>query len=212
MIAYLRGRLLRQTEHGVVVESGGVGYEVVLPEVVRRTLGDVNGEVELHVTYHASANQPRPVLIGFLREIEREFFERFITVDGMGPTKAARAIVQPIHRIADAIETKDVQFLRRLSGIGPRLAEKIVATLHGKMGKYALLQDAPVEVAEPAPPGVDEITAEVLEILTKQLGHRVPEARRMVDDALRRRPEIDSAEALFQEVYRGERGGAGRDT
>lgn len=206
MIAFLRGPVLRRTDEVVVIEAGGVGYEVHLPAVVARALplGHQvdHPQVELYISFHATANQPKPLLIGFLHEIEQEFFERFITVDGMGPTKAMKAIVHPIHMIADAVERKDVQFLRRLPGIGERTAEKIVATLHGKMGKYALLREEPARVE----PSIGDFKEEVLDVLTVQLGHRQVEARRMVDEAMRRRPEIASAEELFQEVYRVEKG------
>jgi len=206
MIAFLRGPVLRRVDEVVVIEAGGVGYEVHLPAVVARALpaphaGD-HPVVELHISFHATQNQPRPLLIGFLHEVEQEFFERFITVDGMGPTKAMKAIVHPIHMIADAIERKDVGFLRRLPGIGERTAEKVVAALHGKMGKYALLREAAAEPERPA----EDFKDEVLDVLTSQLGHRPGEARRMVDEALRRQPQITSAEELFQEVYRVEKG------
>ncbi len=207
MIAFLRGRVLRQADDFLVVESGGVGYEVHLPGFLRDLLHSdpqsLHDPVELHISYHVSANQPRPLLVGFLREVEQEFFERFITVDGLGPTKAMKAIVHPIERIADAIERKDVAFLRRLPGIGERTAEKIVAALHGKMGKYALLRS---EARTPHDEPPADFREEVVQVLTGQLGHRTPEARRMVDEALRRNPAITSAEALFQEVYRLERG------
>jgi len=158
--------------------------------------------VALYIYYHVSANQPRPLLVGFLREVEQEFFERFITVDGVGPAKAVRAMVHQVHEIADAIERRDVAYLRRLPGIGTRTAEKVIAELHGKMGKYALLREMPVRPE----PSVEDFKEEVLDVLTAQLGHRQVEARRMVDEALRRRPEIASAEELFQEVYRVEKG------
>ncbi len=208
MIAFLRGRVLRRTEEMLVLDCGGVGYEVHLPGFLRDLLRAdpqrIAETVELHVSYHVSANQPRPLLVAFLREVEREFFERFITVDGLGPTKAMKALVHPVERVADAIERKDVAFLRRLPGIGGRTAEKIVATLHGKMGKYALLRtEAPAAAEETAMDFRDE----VIEVLTGQLGHRAAEARRMVDEALRRNPTIASAEELFEEVYRAERGG-----
>jgi Holliday junction DNA helicase RuvA len=207
VIAYLRGPILRRSEEVVVVEAGGVGYEVHLPGVVARALpvshDGTPQTVELYISYHVSQNQPRPLLVGFLHEIEQEFFERFITVDGMGPTKAMKAIVHPIHVIADAVERKDSQFLRRLPGIGERTAEKIIAALHGKMGKYALLKGEEMRVA----PAEEDFKAEVLEVLTAQLGHRSSEARRMVDEAMRRQPGISSAEELFQEVYRVEKEG-----
>ncbi len=207
MIAFLRGRVLRRADEMLVVECGGVGYEVHLPGFLRDLLRSdpqqLAQTVELHISYHVSSNQPRPLLVGFLREIEQEFFERFITVDGLGPTKAMKAIIHPIERIADAIERKDVGFLRRLPGIGERTAEKIVATLHGKTGKYALLRtEVPAAGGEP----VADFREEVIQVLTGQLGHRTVEARRMVEEALRRGPGITSAEDLFQEVYRAERG------
>ncbi|HEY6104154.1 MAG TPA: Holliday junction branch migration protein RuvA [bacterium] len=206
MIAFLRGPVLRRAEEAIVVEAGGVGYEVHLPGVTSRALPQRHDgeplEVELFISYHATQNQPKPLLIGFLHEIEQEFFERFITVDGLGPTKAMKAIVHPIHTIADAIERKDVAFLRRLPGIGERTAEKIVASLHGKMGKYALLRGPQTQPPEEA----GDFKAEVLEVLTKQLGHRPAEARQMVEEAVRRRPAMASAEELFQEVYRIEKG------
>jgi holliday junction DNA helicase RuvA len=194
-------------EETLVVECGGVGYEVHLPGFVRDALRGTatNGgdAVELHISYHVSANQPRPILVGFLREVEQEFFESFITVDGVGPTKAIRAINQPIETIADAIERKDITFLRRLPGIGERTAEKIVAALRGKVAKYALLRTEP-----PAPTREVRVDFrdEVIDVLTGQLGHRAAEARQMVERALQRNPGIGSAEELFQEVYRAERG------
>ena len=205
MIAFLRGRILRRFDQMLVVECGGVGYEVHLPGFIRDALRDTPGgagePVELHISYHVSANQPRPLLVGFLREVEQEFFERFITVDGLGPTKAMKAIVHPIETIADAIERKDISFLRRLPGIGERTAEKIVAALRGKMAKYALLRSEP---AVPVEAGED-FREEVVGVLTGQLGHRTAEARQMVARALQRNPAVASAEELFQEVYRAER-------
>jgi Holliday junction DNA helicase RuvA len=206
MIAFLRGRLLRRLEEMLVVECGGVGYEVHLPVFIREAFRhDPQGlqeTVELHISYHVSANQPRPLLVGFLREVEQEFFERFITVDGVGPTKAMKAIIHPIEMIADAIERKDIAFLRRLPGIGERTAEKIVAALRGKMAKYALLRTESPAVVEDT--GAD-FREEVLQVLTQQLGHRTAEARLMVERAFRRNPSIGSAEDLFQEVYRAAR-------
>ncbi|HEX9710555.1 MAG TPA: OB-fold domain-containing protein, partial [Candidatus Thermoplasmatota archaeon] len=101
MIASLRGRLRRRLEDRVIIESAGVGYEVVLPPVVARGLdglmaaagaaGAAGAELELVIYYHATRDQPRPVLIGFARDVEREFFERLITVKDVGPLVAARA-------------------------------------------------------------------------------------------------------------------------
>lgn len=205
MIAYLRGRVLAERDNVVVLECGGVGYEVVLPDAVAKALpAHVDPELHtlaLYISYHVTANQLKPVLVGFLRQVEREFFERFITVDGLGPAKAIRAMTRPIHDIADAIERKDVAFLKRLPGLGERSAEKVIASLHGKMAKFALLRE---EVPGPAPrhPAIPD---EVIEVLVSQLGHRPAEARRMVEDALRRNPQAESVEDLLAEVYRSQK-------
>ncbi len=202
MIAYLRGRVLQRTEFGAVVECGGVGYEVVLPAYLADSGIREGEEVALYISYQVHTNQPKPMLVGFRSPVEREFFERFITVDGLGPARAVRAMVCPVHQIADAIERRDVAFLKQLPGLGARSAEKIVAALHGKMGKFALLR----EEALSARATVD-FREEVLDVLIHQLGHRPAEARRMVEEALRRNPGISSAEDLFQEVYRVHREG-----
>ena len=212
MIASLRGRLRRRLEDRVVVESAGVGYEVVLPPVVLRELseraagdGEDATELELVIYYHATRDQPRPVLIGFARDLEREFFERLITVKDVGPLVAARALVAPIPEIAAAIVRKDERFLRRLPGIGPQKCRNIIAQLEGKVAKYALMprQEVP---APPATEGHDEVRAVVREVLVRQLGLKSGEADQAVRDALARRPDLATPEAVFEEIYRARRG------
>jgi len=212
MIASLRGRLRRRLEDRVIVESAGVGYEVVLPPVVARGLDDLvagdgaeGAELELVIYYHATRDQPRPVLIGFARDVEREFFERLITVKDVGPLVAARALVAPIADIAEAIVRKDERFLRRLPGIGPQKCRNIVAQLEGKVAKYALL---PREEAPKPPPReeVDDVGVLVRDVLVRQMGLKPGEADQAIREALARRPDIDAPEALFEEIYRARRG------
>lgn len=215
MIASLTGRLRRRYEDRIVLETGGVGYEVFLPPIVLRQLegldagdGDGASEVTLVTYYHATRDQPRPVLIGFTSELDREFFEKLITVKDMGPMVAARALAAPVGEIASAIARQDEKYLRSLPGIGPQKAKNIVAQLHGKVAKFAL---ARAEAAEPAPApapaaaGADGLREFVWEVLVKQLGHRPGEASQLIADALARRPEIATAEELFDEIYRGAR-------
>jgi holliday junction DNA helicase RuvA len=214
MIASLRGRLRRRLENRVVVESAGVGYEVVLPPVVLRSFedalagdGDEAAELALVIYYHATRDQPRPVLIGFAAELEREFFERLITVKDVGPLVAARALVAPIPEIAAAIVSKDERFLRRLPGIGPQKCRNIIAQLEGKVAKYALMPQA--EPPKPAVEAVeDDVRVIVREVLVRQLGLRGGEADQAIREALARRPEIETPEALFEEIYRARRGGS----
>ena len=166
MIASVRGRLRRRLEDRVVVEAAGVGYEVFIPPVVQRALadavagdGDGADEVLLMVHYHATQNQPRPVLIGFTSDLDKEFFEKLITVKDVGPLVAARSLAAPVAEIAAAIARQDEAYLRRMPGIGPQKAKNIVAQLQAKVAKFALAQPeaaAPEKPAPAAPAPADE--------------------------------------------------------
>jgi Holliday junction DNA helicase RuvA len=140
-------------------------------------------------------------LIGFNLEVEKEFFQKFISVEAIGPLKAVRALSVPVREIAAFIESGDIDKLAQLKGIGRRTAQKIVATLEGKMGKFALIRS---DGSEAAPPDVD-FSKQVLNVMINQLGHKAADARRMIDKALKGNRSITTPEELFDEVYRGER-------
>jgi len=202
MIGYLEGTILKKENDRILLLAGPVGYEVMLPAVVMEALSgkSTGDEISLYIYFHQTERQPKPALIGFNLEAEREFFQQFISVEDIGPMKAVKALEMPVREIAVAIETADTGRLKRLKGIGPRTAGKIVATLRGKMEKFALIR-----AAEPfEPPPNEDLFAQVLKVLTEQLGHSKVEARRMVTEAMERNPGISTAEALFEEVYRGE--------
>ena len=97
-------------------------------------------DVSFYIYYQQTERQPKPVLIGFNLEAEREFFQYFISVEDIGPLKAVKALNVPIREIARAIESKNVDALKQLKGIGNRTAQKIIATLEGKMDKFALIR------------------------------------------------------------------------
>jgi holliday junction DNA helicase RuvA len=215
VIATLTGRLRRKLEDRVVVECGGLGYEVFLPPIAMRQIehvgagpGEKGSELELVIYYHATRDQPRPVLIGFTSDLDKEFFEKRITVKDIGPMVAARALALPVGELASAIARQDEKFLRGLPGVGPQKAKNIVAQLQNKVSKFALARaGAPVEpvAAAPVPVDADGLRELVWEIMVKQLGHRPSEASQLITDALRRRPSVMSPEELFDEIYRGEK-------
>lgn len=180
-----------------------IGYEILLPSIIRDSIDSkkIGDEVALYIYYHQTERQPKPTLIGFNLEVEREFFRYFISVEDIGPMKAVQALTVPIREIARAIESRDAAYLRRLKGIGNRTAQKILATLEGKVAKFALIRD--VEKPAGAAPSEDFI-AQVHDVLVKQLGHKVKEAKELIAAALKRNSSITTAEELFEEVYRGE--------
>jgi holliday junction DNA helicase RuvA len=215
VIATLAGRLRRKLEDRVVVECGGLGYEVFLPPIAQRQIehvtagpGEKGSELELVIYYHATRDQPRPVLIGFTSDLDKEFFEELITVKDIGPMVAARALAMPVGELAAAIARQDEKFLRGLPGVGPQKAKNIVAQLQNKVAKFALAREGapagPV-AAVPTPVDADGLRELVWEIMVKQLGHRPSEASQLITDALRRRPSIMSPEELFDEIYRGQK-------
>jgi Holliday junction DNA helicase RuvA len=215
MIATLTGRVRRKLEDRIVLESSGVGYEVFLPPIALRALegahaeaGDKASELALVIYYHATRDQPRPVLIGFTSDLDKEFFEKLITVKDIGPMVAARALAAPVAELAAAIARQDEKYLRALPGIGPQKAKNIVAQLQAKVAKFALAREDAVAEApaatSAAPADAEGLREMVWEVLTKQLGHRPSEASQLITDALRRRPAIATPEELFDEIYRGQ--------
>ena len=205
MICRLRGAVREQTDTYLVLEIHGVSYQVFVPPSIMQRLAErVGGEGELElVTFHyqqVDVSKSVPFLIGFTNDIEREFFERFITVSGVGPKAALKALILPIPAIAQAIDEGNLAVLKSLPGIGEQRAKEIVAKLQGKVGKFALMQST----AGPEVAARDErlaIEDEAIAVLV-QLEYKKPEAKQMVKAALTRNPKATTAEELLNEVYR----------
>jgi len=190
MIGYLEGKLLKKEGDRILLLSNQVGYEVLLPAVVMETFRAkaVGDEVSLYIYYQQTERQPKPVLIGFNLEVEKEFFQYFISVEDIGPLKAVKALSVPVRDIARAIE-------------GDRTARKIIATLEGRMNKFALIR----ELEKVKVPVFEDFLKQVLDLLVVQLGHRTTDAKHMIAKAMKRNSAIATAEELFEEVYRGEK-------
>jgi Holliday junction DNA helicase RuvA len=202
MIGYLEGKLLRKGDDRILVLANQVGYEVLLPVFVMNTFRaiSVGDPVSLYIYHQQTERQPKPVLIGFNLEVEKEFFQYFITVETVGALKAVKALDIPVRDIARAIESKDVHKLKQLKGIGDRTARKIIATLEGKMDKFALIRKSQKEEI----PIVEDLSQQVLDVLVNQLGYKIKEAKQMITDAMKRNSNISTPEELFEEVYREE--------
>jgi len=203
MIGYLEGKLLKKESERILLLANHIGYEVMLPPIVMETLNEksVGDEISFYVYFHQSERQPKPVLIGFNLEIEKEFFQNFISVEDIGPMKALKAMNIPVRDIAIAIESKDVSKLMQLKGIGNRTAHKIIATLEGKMDKFALIRKAEDKQQVSV---IKDLAQQVIEVLVAQLGYKQSDARRLVAEAMNRNVSISTPEELFEEVYRGE--------
>jgi holliday junction DNA helicase RuvA len=187
---------------------GAFEYEVLIPEFTRRQLQEQIGrETSLHTIEYLEGNQMAsrltPRLVGFLNPIEREFFELFCQVDGVGVKKALRAMVRPVQEVAALIEEQDAKALAALPGIGPATAERIIAKLRRKVPKFALLvgRDLPAETATER-----DVLSETFDAL-RALGHSESDARRLLDDALARKKKYKDVDELLRAVYEQRHGG-----
>jgi Holliday junction DNA helicase RuvA len=202
MISRLSGRLVSREPNRVIVDVNGVGYEVQMPGAVEQSLSDKNvgDPIELVTLYFLQMDNVRatPVLLGFVNEVQKEFFERLLTVPKVGPKAALTLFSRPVSDLAAAIEQGNTAFLRSLPGVGPQKAKDIIAALQGKVAKFALMREEKREAAAPPPPDVEQ---EALQMLV-MLGHRRTEAERMVIEALRAAPDTQTAEDLVRVIYR----------
>jgi Holliday junction DNA helicase RuvA len=202
VIGYIEGKILKKEDERVLVLANQVGYEILLPTFVMEGLvtKKVGDDIALYIFYQQTDRQPKPVLIGFNLEAEKEFFQFFISVEDIGPLKAVKALDVPVREVARAIENRDVHSLMQLKGVGTRTAQKIIATLEGKMGKFALIRKEEKKEVEV----VEDFSEQVCQVLVKQLGHRTTDAKRMINSAFKRNRAITTPEELLEEVYRGE--------
>ena len=202
MITKITGKLLGVAADVASLRFGAFEFEVLIPEFARRQLQHrVGEEISLHTIDYLEGNPMQgrmtPRLIGFLSEVEREFFELFCSVDGVGVKKALRAMVRPVRDVATAIEEQDAKLLSSLPGVGPATAERIIAKLRRKVPKFALLvaREEAFETIEE-----HDLVKETFEVL-RELGHSEAEARRLLDTALAGKKKYADVQALLQAIY-----------
>jgi Holliday junction DNA helicase RuvA len=202
LITKITGQLVALADDVLTLRLGGFEYEVLIPEFTRRQLqAEVNREVSLHTIEYLEGNPMQgrmtPRLIGFLTDVEREFFELFCSVDGVGVRKALRAMVRPVKEVATAIEEQDAKGLSALPGIGPAMAERIIAKLRRKVPKFALMvvrEEAREAEVQP------DVVSETFELL-RSLGHSESDARRLLDAALSAKKKYKDVQSLLQAIY-----------
>jgi len=202
MIAQIYGKIIQRNNDYIVIDVNSISYEILIPPLILSRLDEFiqGGHIRL-ITYHylqTDQSKSIPVLIGFVNEIEKEFFELFITVAGIGPRAAMKAINKPISVIAKGINDGDIALLRSLPGIGQQKAKEIVAKLQGKMGKFGLIKDSQATIKTQVS---EDIVKEAIDVLL-QLQYKKQEAKEMITKALSRNSNITTTEALLNEVYR----------
>jgi len=201
LITKITGKLVRLQDDRLTLEAIPFEYEILIPEFTRRQLQkELNHQISLHTIQYLEGNPMQgrlsPRLIGFLTEVEREFFELFCSVDGVGARKALRAMIRPVREVAAAIEDKDGKALSAMPGIGPATADRIIAKLRRKVPKFALM----VAREETTADVESDVVSETFEVLLS-LGHSESDARRLLDTALESKKKFKDTQALLETIY-----------
>jgi Holliday junction DNA helicase RuvA len=193
MIAYLRGTVRFKRASRVVIDAGGVGYDVIIPVSTFYTLEEEGRETALHI--HTHVREDALALYGFATRLEQDLFERLIGVSGIGPKVGLAVLsgIEPVDLIR-AIERGDLARLTAIPGVGKKTSERIVLELKDRLPR--------VEVAAmggPAP-AVEQpvlLRDDLLSALIN-LGYHRPLAEHAVDAAIKRTPEGDFERTLKQ--------------
>ncbi len=203
MIVRLTGTLIEVNEESIVLDRDGIAREVLVPHFAISELAAYRGQlVTLHTIQFYEGNHSSghlvPRILGFLHPEDREFFTRFVSVKGIGPRKAMKALAEPVRRIASWIESGDAKALARLPGIGNRAAELVIATLKGKMADLALAGDAsaPSKAAQ-----LSSAQRDALEVLVAW-GDPRGDAERWLERAGQLHPDLKSPDEWVRVAYR----------
>ncbi len=203
MITKITGTLLALNDDTVTLAIAPFEYEIAIPEFTRRQLqGEIGNPISLHTLHYIEGNASQgsrlvPKLVGFLSVAERDFFELFCSVDGVGVKKALRAMTRAVQDTAVMIEQQDAKGLSSLPGVGPATAEKIIATLRRKMPRFALLVRRDAPGIDPQKPGVVDETYQALIVL----GHGEADARRLIEQAIAGGKKFKDSEAMIHAIY-----------
>lgn len=203
MISRITGKIVERGNNYLVLDINGLAYQVLVPATVMQRIDDylgADGKISLRTFHYLQSDQAKsiPVLIGFVNDIEKDFFEIFITVSGIGPRAALKALNKPISEIARAIDEGDLVFLKSLPGIGEQRAREIIAKLQNKVGRFGLIQDhALKEVLARS----KDIAEEALAVLM-QLEYKRAEASNMIRKSLELAPHTETTEELLNLVYK----------
>jgi len=201
MIAAVSGELRKVDDNRVELQAGPIVYELRVPAADVEQLGQMIGqELTLHTLLYLEGDPNRgnlePRMLGFLRRTDKEFFELFTTVKGIGPKTALRALTAEVGQIAAAIESRDLRFLTSLDGIGKRTAELIVAEIGGKAQRFV--------IERPAAGAAVRRSAEEEEAVALLVagGERRSDAELLLVRVKQLHPELKTANQFWREMLR----------
>lgn len=196
MIAYLSGKLLEKEANSVIVDVGGVGYEVSIPLSTFYEIGEVGGDVQLRI--YTNVREDAIQLFGFHTARERDIYLKLISVQGIG-AKSGIAMLSGMNadEIVAAIRSENLAKLTAIPGVGRKTAERLVIELRDKIGELA--SGIPVEASMAAAAGAagDSVFDDALSALVN-LGYQRNAAEKALQQARQ-----DGVEPSVQKLLRG---------
>ena len=192
MISYVKGTLVEKTPARIVVESAGVGYEILVPLSSFDVIGEVGSQVKIYTYFHV--REDSHTLFGFATPEERKLFQMLISVSGIGPRSALTILSGvSVEDFCEAIVTEQVDFLTAISGIGKKTAQRLIVELKNR------ISDVRVRVEVGArKPGMQSMISEAVQALVS-LGFPRASARKAVEKCI---SEADR-ELDVEELIRG---------
>ena len=195
MIAYLSGKLLEKEANSVIVDVGGVGYEVSIPLSTFYELGEVGDDVQLRI--YTNVREDAIQLFGFHTARERDIYLKLISVQGIG-AKSGIAMLSGMNadEIIAAIRTENLGKLTAIPGVGKKTAERLVIELRDKIGELAKGVPAGVSTAAAGAVGADDVYEDALSALVN-LGYQRNAAEKALQQARQ-----DGVDANVQKLLR----------
>lgn len=184
MIGYLKGRVIQKKPTQIIIEANGIGYLVNIP-LSTFYMVDKKDEVELFI--YTRVREDQIALYGFANIEEKEFFEKLISVSGIGP-KAALTLLSglSLEELYEAIEKQDARCLYKIPGIGAKTSERIVLEMKDKIKK----REEKLLVLVPTANKLEELRSDLINALIN-LGYNNNESRNVVDKVLRNNSSSD---------------------
>ena len=194
MIAHLRGKLLEKHPNQVIVDTGGVGYDVTIPVSTFSSLSEVGTEVRLRI--HTHVREDAIQLFGFLTAEEKTVFERLISVSGIGP-KLAITVLSGLATpdLVAAIREGAVERLVRIPGVGKKTAERMVLELKDKLDMFPGVPRAAAAASAPT----DALSAVEQDVLSALLNLG---CQRAAAEAAVRKARAAGAGSEFEPLFR----------
>jgi holliday junction DNA helicase RuvA len=190
MIAHLHGKLIDKQPGQIIVDAGGVGYDVAISVPTFTALPAVGAEAALHI--YTQVTDDAITLFGFHDREEKQLFERLITVSGVGPKLAIKMLsgLEP-ERAVQAIKSQDHAQLTRIPGVGKKLAERLVVELKDKLEDFAVAPAASTVKGA----AVDDVLSALV-----NLGYQRPAAEKAIEQAV---SKDEALAADFDGLFRG---------